>query len=103
MGPFRVRFGSVSGPFRVRFGVLGGVGVRSGRGASVRAQHITSPDICNLAVLDPYQKEKYCVYANFFGKFAQAPACFPVTSGAHQKLFRKTCAEQFLHLVDFCG
>ena len=31
-----VHFGSVSAPFRVRFGVLGGVGVGSGRGASVR-------------------------------------------------------------------
>ena len=41
--PFQVRLGSVFGsvwvrlgPFRVRFGVLGGVGVGSGRGASVR-------------------------------------------------------------------
>ena len=48
-GPFRLRFGSVwlrfgsvSGPFRVRFGVLGGVGVGSGRGASVREKNITS-------------------------------------------------------------
>ena len=38
---FRVCFGSVSGLFRVRFGVLGGVGVRSGRGASVREKNIT--------------------------------------------------------------
>ena len=44
-GPFRVRFGSiwvrfgsVSGPFRVLFGVLGGVGVGSGRGASVKGK-----------------------------------------------------------------
>ena len=38
-------FGSVSGLFRVRFGVLGevlgGVGVGSGRGASVREKNIT--------------------------------------------------------------
>ena len=33
--------GSVSGPFRVRFGVLYGVGVGSGRGASVREKNIT--------------------------------------------------------------
>ena len=42
-GPFGsvwLRFGSVSGPFRVRFGVLGGVGVGSGRGASVREKNI---------------------------------------------------------------
>ena len=35
-GSVSAPFGSVSGPFRVRFGVLGGVGVGSGRGASVR-------------------------------------------------------------------
>ena len=50
-GAFRLRFdpfldrlapfGSVSGLFRVRFGVLGGVGVGSGRGASVREKNIT--------------------------------------------------------------
>ena len=32
---------SVTGPFRVLFGVLGGVGVGSGRGASVREKNIT--------------------------------------------------------------
>ena len=51
-GPFRIclafgsvwlRFGFVSGPFLVRFGVLGGVGVGSGRGASVREKNITIP------------------------------------------------------------
>ena len=36
-GPFRVHFGSVSGPFQV----LRGVGVASGRGASVREKNIT--------------------------------------------------------------
>ena len=36
LGPFWVCFGSVSGPFRVRFGVLGGVGMGSGKGGSVR-------------------------------------------------------------------
>ena len=51
-GPFRVRlapfssvwllFGSVSGPLRVRFGVLGGVGVGSGKGPSVREKNITN-------------------------------------------------------------
>ena len=35
-------FGSVSGLFRVRFGVLGGVGVGSWRGASVREKNITN-------------------------------------------------------------
>ena len=44
LGPFWVRFGSVSGLFRVRFGVLGGVGVGSGREASVREKNITSLD-----------------------------------------------------------
>ena len=39
--PFGLRFGSVLGPLRVRFGVLGGVGVGSGRGASVREKNIT--------------------------------------------------------------
>ena len=38
LAPFRVRFGSVSG----RFGVSGGVGVGSGRGASVREKNITT-------------------------------------------------------------
>ena len=33
-----------SGLFRVRFGVLGGVGVGSGRGASVREKNVTTPD-----------------------------------------------------------
>ena len=45
-GPFGsvwLRFGSVSGPFRVSFGVLGGVGVGSGRGASVREKNFTTP------------------------------------------------------------
>ena len=42
LAPFRVCFGSVSDPFRVRFGVLGGVGVGSGRGASVREKNITN-------------------------------------------------------------
>ena len=44
-GPFGsvwLRFGSVSGPFRVHFGVLGGVGVGSGRRASVREKNITT-------------------------------------------------------------
>ena len=38
------RFGlaDVLGPFRVRFEVLGGVGVGSGRGASVREKNITT-------------------------------------------------------------
>ena len=38
LAPFRVCFGSVSGLFR---GVVGGVGVGSGRGASVREKNIT--------------------------------------------------------------
>ena len=41
-GSIWLRFGSVLGPFRVRFGVLGGVGVGSGRGASVREKNITT-------------------------------------------------------------
>ena len=41
-GSVWVRFGSVSGPFRVRFGVLGGVGVGSGGGVSVREKNITA-------------------------------------------------------------
>ena len=40
-GSVWVLFGCVSGPFWVHFGVLGGVGVRSGRGASVREKNIT--------------------------------------------------------------
>ena len=40
-GSVRPRFGSVSGLFRVRFRVLGGLGVGSGRGASVREKNIT--------------------------------------------------------------
>ena len=50
-GPFRVRFapfGSVSGLFRVRFGSvsgpLGGVGVGSGGGASVKEKNISTLD-----------------------------------------------------------
>ena len=49
LAPFRLRlalFGSVLAPFRVRFRarfrVLGGVGVGSGRGASVREKNITT-------------------------------------------------------------
>ena len=43
-GSVWLRFGSVSGPFeiRVRFGVLGGVGVGSRRGASLREKNVTS-------------------------------------------------------------
>ena len=45
LAPFRLRFGSVSGLSRVRFGSVsgcwGGVGVGSGRGASVREKNIT--------------------------------------------------------------
>ena len=41
-GSVWLRFGSVLAPFRVRFGVLGGVGVGSGRGASVREKNITN-------------------------------------------------------------
>ena len=61
-GPFRLRlapfglrlapFGSVSGLFRVRFGVLGGVGVGSGRGASVREKNITTQKSSNWPLLD---------------------------------------------------
>ena len=40
-GPFRVRLAL----FRVRFGVLGGVGLGSGRGASVRENGLT-PEYC---------------------------------------------------------
>ena len=50
-GPFPVRlapFGSVLGLFRVRFGVLGGVGVGSGRGASVREKNITTVCFCTV-------------------------------------------------------
>ena len=47
-GPFRLRFGCVSGPFRVRFGVLRGVGVGSGRGASVREKNINMLDSLTL-------------------------------------------------------
>ena len=43
VGSVWLHFGSVLGPFRVRFGVLGGVGVGSGRGASVREKNITIP------------------------------------------------------------
>ena len=48
-GSVWLRFGSfwlclaVSGPFRVLFRVLGGVGLGSGRGASVREKNITKP------------------------------------------------------------
>ena len=41
-GSVWLRFGSVSDPFQVRFRVLGGVGVGSGRGASVRQKNITT-------------------------------------------------------------
>ena len=41
-GSVWVRFGSVSGLFRVCCGVLGGVGVGSGKRASVREKNITN-------------------------------------------------------------
>ena len=40
----------VSGPFRVRFAVLGGVGVGSGRGASVREKNITKFEFVLLSL-----------------------------------------------------
>ena len=57
-----LRFGSVSGLFRVRFGVLGGVGVGSGRGASVREKNITT---FGYATLGPDLVPTFCAGVSF--------------------------------------
>ena len=75
MGPFQVRFGSVSGPgvsgpFRVRFGLLGGVGVGSGRGASVREKTITR----FMLVLTKQFSNEYVSFGTKVAPRVQGPA-----------------------------
>ena len=58
-GPFRAHFGSVSGPFRVRLGVLGGVGVGSLRGGSVREKNITTLNRSSLSIYRPVRDSSF--------------------------------------------